>query len=361
MGSSYEGSSRGGECLTYLPAREIDFRSLKLLLERSTGGSRFKKDHEIKRLTKAFKRGELVIPPNETEKQKWWRCEARFMLGDYSDWTGWEYRDDWAATLWHWRDTKPYPIDPWNGQRVKKLYVIGEQGIGDEVFFASCIPDALALAEEVVFECQPRLESIFQRAFALSTVPARIEGTKRYKRELPEGISAWVPLADLPRIFRKSLKDFPGTPYLTASPPQVERFAAYRGRVGVSWRGAQGTVPEIMEVAHSVSLQYDPAWTEDVESPDLDLRDDIEGVLGLLSNLEKVVTVSTSVAHFAAALGKETHVILADPTTGVRGNLFPFRWGCEATPGRTPWYSSARVYRNWREFESQHHRSWGQS
>ena len=107
-------------------------------MERSTGGSKLKKDRQIERITKAFKRGQLVIPDSETEQQKWWRCEARFMLGDYSDWSGWEFRDPWAKTLWFHPFTKPYKEACWQGQDVEKLYVVGEQGVGDEVFFSSC-------------------------------------------------------------------------------------------------------------------------------------------------------------------------------------------------------------------------------
>lgn len=271
------------------------------------------------------------------------------MLGDYSDWSGWEYRDPWAATLWHWRDTKPYPIPPWNGGRTEKLYVIGEQGIGDEVFFASCIPEATKRAN-VVFECQPRLESIFQRSFGVETVSSDIKGSTRFKRDLPEGVTAWVPLADLPRMFRTRVDHFPGTPYLKPDPFQVARFEAYRGRQGISWRGAQGSIHEIMKLP-GVSLQYDRSWDEDVEEPDLDLRNDVEGLLGLLANLSRVVTVSTSVAHFAAASGIETHVVIADPTTGVRGNLFPFKWVC-GNSGRTPWYGCARSYKDMRDYRS---------
>ena len=323
-------------------------------MERATGGSAFKKARAIAHLTKAYRRGRLVIPPNETETQRWWRCEARFMLGDYSDYSGWEYREDWAATLWHWKHTNPYKIAPWNGCGTPKLYVIGEQGVGDEVFFASCLPDAMRIADEVIFECQPRLQSVFERSFGVKTVPADIrEDGKRYKRAFPEGISAWMPLGDLPRMFRLGLTDFPGTPYLTSCSSQVERFAAYRGRVGISWRGAQGVVKELMAIPGAVSLQYDRAWDEDIEeAAGLDLRGDIEGVLGLLANLSKVFTVSTSVAHFAAALGVETHVVIADPLTGVRGNLFPFKWICQKTPGRTPWYGNARVYTSFKDYSA---------
>ena len=321
-------------------------------MDRSTGGSRLKKERAISHLTKAWNKGQLVIPENETETQKWWRCEARFCLGDYSDWGGWEYRDQWAATLWHWRDTSPYTVKPWDGSRTEKLYIIGEQGVGDEVLFASCLEEAKSRAQTVIVECDPRLRKTIERSFGLCAVSSQIIGTARIKQPLPDGTTAWFPLADLPRFFRRDLSSFPGKPYLTAHPAQIERFKAYKGRTGVSWRGAQGSIPELRS-PDDLSLQYDRGWDEDIEEPEgLDLRDDIEGILGLLANLDQVTTVSTSVAHFACALGIKTNVVLAPPASGLRGHLFPFKWMCEKTPGRTPWYSCATVYpdyRSWRQ------------
>lgn len=333
-------------------ARRIDCEALCLLMERATDGSPLKKRREIDKVRKAYRRGELFIPPNETETQRWWRCEARMMLGDYSDWTGWEYRDDWAATLWHWRDTKPYDVPPWNGVRTPCLYVIGEQGIGDEVFFASCLPEAIKRADRVILECVPRLRSLFERSFGIETIPSDLKDGKRYKRELPVDVTAWVALADLPRMFRGDLSHFSGKPYLKADIEQIRRFDDYRGRTGVSWRGAQGQEKGLIEPG-MLSLQYDQAWDEDVDQPQgLDLKNDIEGLLGLLSNLERVVTVSTSVAHFACALGVKTDVVIADPKTGVRGNIFPWKWVCRRTPNRTPWYGCATVYQNLRDYRA---------
>ena len=335
------------------PATAIDRDSLKLLMERTPNCSRLKIEKQHRRLDKAYREGKLCIPVSETEDQKWWRCEARFMLGDYSNWDGWEYRDGWSATLWHWRDTRPYQVLPWNCLPTDCLYIIGEQGVGDVIFFASCIQDCLPLAKKIILECDERLRKVCERNFGIETVAANFidEGRRRKKRPLPDGVTAWASLGDLPRMWRQSLDHFPGTPYLTADPEQVERFSAYRGRTGYSWRGGQGSVKELA-LQDGVSLQYDQAWDEDMQRPDLDLRDDIEGVLGLLANLDKVVTVSTSVAHFAAAMGKETHVIIADHATALRERIynFPFKWVCRKTPGRTPWYNSARVYNSLKEY-----------
>lgn len=331
-------------------ARSIDRDSLCLLMESATDGTPFKVKRQVDKVRRAFDRGELFIPPNETEQQKWWRCEARMMLGDYSDWSGWEYRDEWAANLWH---NKPFPVPPWNGLQTDCLYIIGEQGIGDEVFFASCLPECTKRAKRVIVETMPRLQSILERSFGVETVPSNIIDKVRHKQELPAGVTAWMGAGDLPRMWRLGLPMFPGTPYLIPDIEQVRRFDEYRGATGISWRGAQGECPEIIkEFPDAVSLQYDQAWDEDRKTVDgLDVRNDIEGLLGLLANLEKVITVSTSVAHFASAMGKETHVIIANPKTARRSNIFGWKWICRKTPGRTPWYGSARVYRNWGEYE----------
>lgn len=332
-------------------AREIDYRALRLILERSTGGSPLKVEKEVRRLSRAFRDGCLFIPPDEDERQKLWRCEARFMLGDYSDWSGWEFRDEWAATLWNWRYVNPFPVKPWNGLATDHLYVIGEQGIGDEVFFASCLPDCLKVAKRVTVECMPRNRSIFERCFGVETVSSKFaDATKRVKQDIPDSVTAWMSMGDLPRMFRLSRAMFPKAPYLFAEPSQVERFKGYEGRTGISWRGAQGEEKRIFGI-DGVSLQYDQEWDEECELPDLDLRSDMEGVMGLLANLSKVVTVSTSVAHYACAMGKETHVILGG-SRARRENVLPWKWVC-GDDGKTPWYPSARVFKNW-----QHYRAW---
>jgi len=337
-------------------AREIDFRSIRLVLEKATGASPLKRQNAIRKLEKAYRRGELHLVPDEPPNARWARCQARFYLGDYSDWSGWEFQSDYHLGLWHWKDSNPFPIPRWNGSRVKKLWIIGDQGIGDEVFFASCIPDVQRLVDSVIVECDPRLQTIFERSFGVETRPAEIEGSKRKVQGVPEGAEAWWPIGDLARNFRRSLKHFPGMPFLKASDEQIKRFAGFRGHIGVSWRGAQGCEPLIRRaLSDGISLQYDPEWDEEHNAPaGLDLRNDIEGVLGLLSNLSKVVTVSTSVAHFAGALGVPVDVIIADPMTALpdRRSILPWKWVCRATPGKTSWYGSVRVFDSWRQYQS---------
>jgi tetratricopeptide (TPR) repeat protein len=53
----------------------------------------------------------------------------------------------------------------WDGEYVENLFVYGEQGIGDEIMYASCLEDARAKAANVTVECDPRLAGLFARSF----------------------------------------------------------------------------------------------------------------------------------------------------------------------------------------------------
>lgn len=262
------------------------------------------------------------------------------VIGDYSDWRGWEYRSAWSAGLWH------NPEGAWDGSYVPRVDVFGEQGIGDEVCFSQVLPEIRKAAGEFVLHTDPRLCDVLSRSLDIKAIPAEYrDGERKFSK--PEG--PWIPLGDLVRNLRKDLKQFRRTPYLKAKPEEVERFKAYRGRVGLSWRGAQGSYPlETFKslVAAPLGLQYDLGWDEEIEVPELDLRNDIEGLMGLLMNLDRLVTVSTSIAHFAGALGVKTDLILA-PMNGIRQNMLPFKWLCEKTPSKTPWYGDhVRVWKN---------------
>ena len=104
--------------------------------------SRLQKRIMVKKLTKLAKRGQLQVENLDTE----WMyrlCAASLMQHDYH-WYAWEWRSPWAAEL----ATKVWAYPRWTDQR--RILVVAEQGIGDEIVFASCYHD-LAL------ECLHRL------------------------------------------------------------------------------------------------------------------------------------------------------------------------------------------------------------
>lgn len=262
-------------------------------------------------------------------------CQIRMFRGDYSDWTGWEYRDEWAISSYRSTNKR------WRLEPVGSLAVLGEQGIGDELMFQSVLPEVIQRVPRVVVECDPRLVGIVSRSFGIEARPRQNLNEQR-------GEEVFIPLGDLPRLFRKSLSSFPGTPYVSPLPEMVQKWSHLKGRTGLAWRSRTGNLdPKSLGVENPVCLQYD-AWdyeTEGMEVPDCDLRNDIEDLLGICANLERVVSVPQTIVHIAGGVGLETDVVLAPVDSGRVKNQIPWRYGAGM-----PWYQNTKVYNSLNEY-----------
>ena len=277
-------------------------------------------------------------------------CIVRLLRHDYADWTGWEYRNEWAEASY----APGLPNRRWRLEAVKTLAILGEQGIGDEIMFSQGVPDAQRLGISTVLECDPRLISVFERSFSC---PAKARedivnrGASKYLGK-PRAVDAFLPIGDLPRLFRKSRQAFPQTPYLKPDPAMVGKWAHLRGKTGVAWRGRRGKFsPQAFGLReHPVCLQYD-AWpyeTAGMIVPDCDLRNGIEDVLGICANLDRVVTVPQTVVHLAAAQGTKVEVFIPPVDTGRVVDQLNYRYG---TDGRMDWYPSVKVYHSLNEYQ----------
>ena len=289
----------------------------------------------------------LAMEPQNMEKAREWMfrlCMARLTRGDYSDWTGWEFRNEWATASY----AAEIKNRRWRLEPVKSIAVLGEQGIGDEIMFASCIQDLKARVPDIVYECDPRLVEIFKRclgvrAKAREDIAKRGEEVVNYlTMKRPE--EAFIPAGDLPRLFRKHWRDFPRHVFLSPLPEMVEKWSHLKGRVGVAWRSRTGKVdPKEVGLDNPVCLQYDH-WeyeTEGMTVPECDLRNDVEDILGICANLSKLVTTPNTAVHFAGSIGTKVEVILPPNGTGRVKNTMPYRY---TKP--MPWYKDVTVYDN---------------
>jgi hypothetical protein len=228
----------------------------------------------------------------------------------------------------------------WRLEPVKSLAVLGEQGVGDEIMFGACLDDVMRLVPNVVFECNDRIRGMFERE-GIKTRPRQDLNAERAEE-------AFIPVGDLPRLFRKSVASFPGKPFLRPLPEMVEKWSHLKGRVGVAWRGRRGAFDpdafpsNVFGVDKPVCLQYD-AWefeTGNMTVPDCDLRNDLEDVMGIVANLEKVVTVPQTIVHLAGSIGTPVEVIVPPVTSGRVIDQLNYRY---AQP-KMPWYSCVKVY-----------------
>ncbi len=283
------------------------------------------------------------------------RAYLMLMLGRYAEgWDAYECRYSFPGFL-----PAPAGLAPWSGRSDEPVLVFGEQGIGDQVMFASCLPDLCAHASQVTIACNPRLSGILARSFPRATVRADSSPL-----EAPRRMGAAVSIASLPRHFRRSPGDFPAHGgYLRADAKRVAQWTARIGgapgmrRVGLAWRGGshqtrghlRSIAPRTVAMLSGVpgvtwvSLQYGDA------SADLGARgesgmpvarwvaieQDLEDCAAAIMALDLVIAIDNTVAHLVGALGKPVWILVS---CGAE-----WRYGLQ---GETmPWYPSARLFR----------------
>lgn len=321
--------------------KTVNWDALNLVVQ-TTEGSVLQKEVFRRRFFKAIRQnGVGAMTP-------WFRYHyvcARIAMGDFSDYWGWEFRglknedegDSWAAKL-YWEETW---LPKWGGAGVNRLLVLGEQGVGDQIFFASILPEALVRCREVIYECDERLHKMLERS--LKGLKCGFERQFEDRRRDYGEIDAYIPAAELMRMFRRNRGHFPGKPYLRPDQARLVEFDGFAGAVGLSWQGRQGSLdPQRLGLERPVSLQYD-AKHPDTTDPGIDLKNDLEGVLALCSVLSRVVTVPTTVHHISGACGTRTEIILPEHE-GVGNQV---KWDCSPmiADGRLPWYYDARVFK----------------
>src|SRR5262249_2325755 len=133
----------------------------------------------------------------------------------------------------------------WDGEPLadKTIVVHAEQGIGDEILFASCFHNILPLAKRCIFICDPRLEKLFARSFPQAGGYSHLRREDWSPPVRPEAFDVQIPAGNLPRLFRSSSERFPRRDKFLEVDPQLlamwrERLAgAGPGlKVGISWR-----------------------------------------------------------------------------------------------------------------------------
>jgi hypothetical protein len=312
---------------------------MEVMLRRSTI-SRLKTNQLLRKLNGQINRsGESSVYHGLPDGIKYNLCCVRLLDLNFSDWSGWEHRD--ASMKGVLAINKP-PY--WNGEVVDKLAVMGEQGIGDEVLWASMLNEVMGRVNHVVYFCDPRLVSIFQRSFPGLDVRAR---TTLLDDLESDEFDSFTMAADLMSLCRRSVDEFPREPYLIPDPARVLNFEAYRGCNGVSFAGRHGSIDPYqlapgMDVRNTFNLQYD---RDTVLFPSLafDLHDDLEGVLAFISVMDRVITVPNSILHFAGAVGTFCEIIL-----GENGVVDQLDW--HVPLGENPYYGGMMTYKTTKDW-----------
>jgi len=288
----------------------------------------------------------LAIEPDNVHARNH-KALALLEMGEYKE--GWEY----YSTRWEVPDKIPmkrhYPGPRWNGEKVGTLVIHGEQGLGDEVLFTSCIEDIRHLADNIVIECATRLTTLFERSFGVPCYAVETEIADA--GIIPD---AWVPMGDLPRFCRNKLEDFPGTPFLKADSERVKYWRgmmesqgagpyvllAYLGGTKATSQGVRNPPLSfwkgiLKQDVTFISGQYTPGANKLAEEWDIphwqESIDDLDEFAALVEASDLVISVCQTAIHFAGGLGKDCWCITPDK--------FAWRYS-----DGMPWYASVSLF-----------------
>ncbi len=250
----------------------------------------------------------------------------------------------------------------WKGESFagKTLLIVCEQGSGDNFMVARYFPEIKRRGGQVVVECAPYLMAILARVPGVDRV-IQLENTR--EPEVPYDL--WIGSMSLPFIFNATRETIHAPPrYLE---PGAATSAYWRDmvrtesglKVGLAWAGNAGHASDLSRSMKFSDIDplFDVPGTRffNLQVPARDLlprsnlvnhTDELvtfDDTAGLIDQMDLVISVDTSIAHLAAALGKRTWVV-----TAFRPE---WRWGRIDLP--VMWYPTAKLYRcesplNWK-------------
>jgi tetratricopeptide (TPR) repeat protein len=258
----------------------------------------------------------------------------------------------------------------WDGTKGKRLLVTAEQGVGDQVMFASLFGEL----GSCVIECEPRLVTLFARSFPNAKLhgwDAETRGgitTTRYGwLKSVGGAQVATEMGTLPRHLRRGLDDFPARhAYLLPDPEEVEHWRTSFGpAIGICWRSGKSGGHRALQYAPLeawadfarawpgaiVSVQYDATADEIAQLEALsgrrivvpegiDQKDELDRACALLRALDAVVSAPTAVSWLASGAGVPTFKVLHDTSWTSFGRAYePFAPSCRCVGANGDWAS----------------------
>jgi len=279
-----------------------------------------------------------------------------------------QLEEGWKLYEFRWQDENfnsiPFPTLRPKWQKPiavnDRVLVWAEQGVGDEIMFASMYAPFLKLAPGALFQISPKLQSLFKRSFPDVCLISKNEVLNDHAFDYQ------LPLGDLPKFLLNRVDSFGelSKNYLIPNSSQIEKVKNILGTasgklVGISWKSANPSkgfdrsiqLAELIKALHPlgfrfVNLQYgaeeyefakirDAFGVTILQIPDIDSFHDIDGLASIISACDLVVTSDNSVVHLAGAIGKDTRLLLPKSAD--------FRWFLNSKTSH--WYPSVKIYR----------------
>lgn len=267
-----------------------------------------------------------------------------------------EYAAAWPEHEWRWKwkmfasSQRNFHQPQWHGEPLhgETILLHAEQGLGDTLQFVRYASLVAERGGRVILEVQPPLQALLSNLSEIDQVISRGDSLPEFQ---------WhCPLMSLPLAFATTLDTIPSScPYIEIPQGQVdEKTGTGEFRVGLVWTGNPGhrsdllrTIPgeKLTPLAALHGIKF-IALQQDLSSPQkaeistiLPMKwydfQDFSETAKVVANLDLVISVDTSVAHLAGAMGKPVWILLAQAAD----------WRWLTNRNDSPWYPSARLFR----------------
>lgn len=271
-----------------------------------------------------------------------------------------DFKGGWPGYEWRWqqepRQQREFTQPRWHGERSLhglSILLHSEQGLGDTLQFCRYAALVAALGARVILEVPRPLAPLLHDLAGVSLLVER--GTP-----LPD-FDCHCPLLSLPLALKTELANIPAPPaYLHADALKVDGWQRRLGppaapRIGLAWSGNSAHKNDrnrSLPLAQLISrLPHGPCYVslqKEIRAADEaslrsrtdvlhfgELLEDFSDTAALCQCMDLIISVDTSVAHLAGALGRPVWILLPSPPD--------WRWLLERTD--SPWYPSAKLYR----------------
>lgn len=221
-----------------------------------------------------------------------------------------------------------YVRPEWRGESLadRRIVIFPEQGLGDQIQMARFAKRLKMLGAQVTWFCHPSLYSLLKRNLDAEVIT--MAGQVRIPQQ-----DFWTTITDLPGLLEADGDLVTSEPYLDPSTSRAGSGVGYvtNGRSTHHNNRNRSLSPDdadLLRKALRAGVSLAPEHTG---------AKDFAETAEIIADLDLVVTVDTSVAHLAGAMGKSVWILI--PAIGTDA-----RWGLQSDV--TPWYPSARLFRS---------------
>ncbi len=248
-------------------------------------------------------------------------------------------------------DTRIFNKPKWDGSFLngKKILIVSEQGFGDAIQFSRYIQYVKKKGGYVILECRKELRNIFENLPYIDQIIDKED-------KIPDlNFEVYIHLMSLPSLSFESIGIPKEIPYLKSNSIIAEKFSNRFDRknfnIGICWAGnpeqqddwKRSTTFEkfksLFDIPHVkfFSLQKGEA-SKQINDSRVVLLNEIENfsdTAAIIENLDLVISVDTSIAHLAGAMGKPVWTLLS--------SIPDWRWLLEGEG--SAWYPTMKLFR----------------